>query len=124
MSAWETVLNFRKLSEPTTDDVIRLECAFMNILKDNNSNSHHVTAGYSKNFGRFLVELCEPTNKQMLGELRQHYWLVWNQQKRLENIIKKREEAIQAVCQHVWEKDWDSRDHRSHYECKLCGKYR
>ena len=124
MSAWETVLNFRKLSEPTADDVMRLECAFMNILGENDSNRHHAAAGYSKNFGRFLVEFAEPTNKQILADLRKHYWQVWKQQQLLENIIREREKAIQAICNHVWERDWESRDHRSHYECKLCGKFR
>ena len=124
MTAWNIVSDFSHLPEPTAGDVMRLECAFMNILRDNKTDKHHAAAGYSKNVGRFLVDLDEPTDKVKLKELRKHYWMVCKQQQKLEHIIRKREEAVQSVCQHVWEKDWDSRGGRSHYECKLCGKYR
>ena len=84
----------------------------------------HIQAGYSKRWPRYITDIEDDDNhSKILDKLRKHYWAREKQQQQLNSIIKKRENILQKSCEHVWEKDWDSRE-RSHYDCKKCGAYR
>lgn len=118
---WNTIMILRN---KTPIDVIQLETAMMEYLKQLETEKHHKAAGYSAQHPRFLYASTSLPPKKELKHLTTHYWARYKQVQRLDRLIKERREAIQKVCTHDWEKDWSDRGHRSHYECKLCGKYR
>lgn len=123
--SWEIVRLFKVLENPSPSEVIQLESAFNDILIRLESNRCHVEAGYSESFPRYRCTVSTDDNhKKITKRLRKHYWARQKQLQALDRQIKDREVQIQATCEHVWEKDWECRDHRSHYDCKKCGKYR
>lgn len=125
MADWSYIDHFRTLANPEPGDIITLESALNNVLNTLDSNAIHIQAGYSKRWPRYLTDIEEDDDhSKIIDELRKHYWVRERQQKKLTSIIQKREKILQKNCEHVWEKDCDSRDHRSHYDCKKCGAYR
>jgi len=125
MADWSYIDHFRTLGNPEPGDIITLESALNNVLNTLDSNAVHIQAGYSKRWPRYLTDIeDDDDHSKILDELRKHYWVREKQQKKLTSIIQKREKILQKNCEHVWEKDWESRDHRSHYDCKKCGAYR
>ena len=125
MASWSTVQDFQSIADPTPSQIIQLESAFNDILKQLESNRCHIEAGYSETFPRYVSEISEDDNhKKIVGKLRRHYWARHRQVEKLDRQIKERDRMIQSTCEHVWEKDWESRDHRSRYDCRKCGAYR
>jgi hypothetical protein len=125
MADWSYIDHFRTLENPEPGDIITLESALNNLLDTLDSNAVHIQAGYSKRWPRYLTDIeDEDDHSKILDELRKHYWVREKQQRKLTSIIQKREKILQKNCEHVWEKDLDCRDHRSHYDCKKCGAYR
>lgn len=123
--SWESVEYFKSLESPSPSDIIELERSFNSILNGLESNRCHIEAGYSETFPRYVCEFSEDDDHQKITkELRRHYWARYKQLQDLDRQIKKRDKIIQKTCEHVWEKDWESRDHRSRYDCKKCGAYR
>ena len=123
--SWALVQHFQTLENPSPSEVLELERAFNAILKGLDSNRCHMEAGYSETFPRYVREISEDDNHQKItNELRRHYWARYKQLESLDRQIKKRDKIVQTKCEHVWEKDWESRDHRSRYDCKKCGAYR
>ena len=123
--SWESVEYFKSLESPSPSDIIELERSFISILNGLESNRCHIESGYSETFPRYVCEFSEDDDHQKITkELRRHYWARYKQLQDLDRQIKKRDKIIQKTCEHVWEKDWESRDHRSRYDCKKCGAYR
>jgi len=121
MSAWEIITRFKELSAPSNDEVRTFEVACLAILNANNSNSVHVSEGYSETLPRYKTTPIEC--KKTLKQLKKHLWTRQKQLIELERIVKRVESAVQKSCEHEWVKDWESR-HRSHYDCAKCGAYR
>jgi hypothetical protein len=118
---WDKVLD---IQTRIPIDVIELESAMMEYLRHLETEKHHKAAGYSVQYPRFLYVPTSLSPQKEIDHLTTHYWARYKQVQRLDKLIKERRESIQRVCTHVWERDWSDRGHRSHYECKLCGKYR
>ena len=124
-SHWQTINNFQKLlSEKGNDDLFELESAFMALLQHLNINDLQKSAGYSQTFPRYITDATLVPTPQKLEELKRHYWVRQKQLSDLERQIKQRTDSIQEKCEHEWEKDYESRDNRSRYDCKICGAYR
>ena len=121
---WTFINQFRNNNDMTPEDVIDVEFAMNRILKQMNIDKHSKDLGYSARFPRYNRNFPGLSDKQELEALRKHYWGRWRQVQNLEKIIREKERIIQKNCDHVWEKDWESRDHRSRYDCKKCGAYR
>jgi phosphoribulokinase len=125
MTDWSYIDHFRTLKSPQPADVIALESALEKILNDLDSNAVHIESGYSKKFPRYITDIeVRDDHSNVVKHLRKHYWARYNQLQNLDQQIKKREQIIKSTCDHAWEKDWESRDHRSRYDCKKCGAYR
>ena len=123
--SWEIVQQFQTIELPTPADIIKLETAFNQILKQLGSNKCHREAGYSTRFPRYRTNISHDDNHcQLRDKLTKHYWQRHRQLNELNANIKKREQHIQANCTHEWVKDYESRDERSRYDCVKCGKYR
>jgi hypothetical protein len=123
--SWSKVQEFQNLETTTPSDVVRLEKAFNDILNSLDSNQCHMEAGYSESFPRYMCEISEDDDhKKITKRLRRHYWARYKQLEALDRQIKTREDKLRVVCEHVWEKDYESRDHRSRYDCRKCGAYR
>ena len=121
---WTFINQFRNNDDMTPEDVIDLEVAMMRILNGMDIDKHSKDLGYSVRFPRYNKNFPGLTDKQELEALRKHYWARSRQVRDLEKIIREKERIIQKNCDHEWEKDWESRDHRSRYDCKKCGAYR
>lgn len=121
---WQTVDAFRALSDPRPEDIVELDIAMMRILRHYNSNRHCRTVGYSTRFPRFQKSYPDETPERELEILREHYWERYRQLGNLNRLIECKQDALERTCQHVWEMDVDSRDHRSRYNCIACGAHR
>lgn len=120
---WDFIQNFQSM-EKTPENVIYLEWAMNNILEHLSSNKHHLKAGYSESFPRYLESKKDLTNKNIYNQLRQHYFAREKQLVKLRQLIEEREDAIQNNCQHIWELDTCARDHKNYYKCATCKRYR
>lgn len=124
LDAWAAVDAFRNIKEPSTADIVRLEWSMVQILEDHDVERHCLAAGLSRQFHRYRTDHPNMTPKRELKHLRRHYWARSRQMETLKRTIENKESAIQKTCDHVWERDLDDRDHRSHYDCNKCGAYR
>lgn len=114
--AWQTILDLKKT---TPFDVIELEHAMLIFLHLADTEKIHKDAGYSQRLPRYSLY-----QQQSLQHLRKHQQARVHQVNALKTRIRQVEENVQRTCEHVWEKDWNNRDDRSHYDCKKCGKFR
>lgn len=121
---WQIINVFQSSGTSCDKNFVELESAFTGIREYLNLNELQKGAGYSKTFSRYVTDATVAPTKKTLKELRRHYWARHKQLLKLERQIKEREGKIRAKCEHVWEKDYESRDHRSHYDCRKCGAYR
>lgn len=115
-NAWQTILDLKNTNNP---NVIELEQAMMVYLHHMNTEQIHKDAGYSTRLPRYNLY-----QQQSLQHLMEHQQARIHQVNALKKRIRQVEEDIQRTCEHVWEKDWNNRDDRSHYDCKKCGKFR
>jgi len=122
--AWATVDAFRQMKTPSGGDIVRLERCMVDILQHHDVERHCLADGLSQQFHRYRTENNDMAPKKELKHLRLHYWARSRQLRALKRVIDKKETAIQKTCKHKWERDWEDRDHRSHWECKKCGAYR
>jgi|TARA_B110000971_G_C20039658_1_gene516914 hypothetical protein len=122
--AWATVDAFRKITEPSSADIVRLEWCMVQILEHQDVERHCLADGLSQQFHRYRTDNGDMAPKKELKHLRRHYWSRSRQLETLKRTMDKKESAIQKTCDHVWERDLDDRDHRSHYDCNKCGAYR
>ena len=58
-----------------------------------------------------------------IDKLRKKYWKTLAHAQYLDSFIKTREKAQQESCFHTWEYE-ASRDERTRYTCKKCGRFR
>jgi hypothetical protein len=120
--AWHTVDLFRCIENPEPQDIIELDFAMMQILADLDCEKHSTDLGYSRRFPRYQLKYVNA--KKEIRTLEKHYWARERQLRKLERLIKERKKVLQSNCEHKWERDWEDRGHRSHYDCKKCGAYR
>ena len=120
--AWHTVDLFRCIENPEPQDIIELDFAMMQILTDLDCEKHSTDLGYSHRFPRYQLKYVNA--KKEIRTLEKHYWARERQLRKLERLIKERKKVLQSNCEHKWERDWEDRGHRSHYDCKKCGAYR
>ena len=52
--------------------------------------------------------------------LRELEWKV----KTIKKSIQEKQDKLQSVCDHEWERDSYCYDHKTHYTCKKCDLYR
>jgi len=124
LDAWAAVDAFRNIKEPSTADIVRLEWCMVQILEHHDVERHCLADGLSQQFHRYRTDNVHMAPKKELKHLRRHYWSRSRQMETLKRTIDKKERTMQKTCKHEWERDWEDRDHRSHYECTKCGAYR
>ena len=122
--AWDRILTFRSLKTPTPEQVVALDHASTIVLRHHKIEEHCKTLGYSRQFHRYNDNYDYLTPKEELKMLSEHYWARSCQLDELKVLMNKKKKAVQKGCEHNWERDWEDRGHRSHWDCKKCGAYR
>ena len=121
---WETVDAFRTNTTPTAEDIVELDLAMMQILRQLKSEVHCRDAGLSARFPRYQSSYPERGAQEELNILHEHYRARHRDLNRLERLIAKKKHKLERACSHEWERDWSSRDHHSSYICRICGALR
>jgi hypothetical protein len=122
--AWDRIFDFKTIESPSSEQVVALDHDMTFVLRHHNVEKHCKLLGYSKRFHRFNDSYEHLTPKEELKMLRDHFWARSHQLDELKVLMNKKKEAIRKSCDHNWERDWEDRGHRSHWECKKCGAYR
>ena len=58
--------------------------------------------------------------KDLYKDLRELEWKA----KTIKQIIQEKQDKLQSICDHEWERDSYCYDHKTHYTCKKCDLYR
>ena len=58
--------------------------------------------------------------KDLYKDLRELEWKV----KTIKKNIQEKQDKLQSVCDHEWERDSYCYDHKTHYVCNKCDLYR
>ena len=122
--AWNTIDLFRCIESPEPHDIVDLDIAKMQVLASLQCEKHSEDCGYSVRFPRYQTKYPDFSAKDEIRALEQHFWVRERQLRKLERTIKEKKRVLQKNCDHEWERDWNDRGHRSHYDCKKCGAYR
>lgn len=112
-------------SELSDSDMVHLESVLLKRLDDAGSQQAYGRLGFSKRLMRFHLEHnggTTPTIEwQILRSFHGNYSIYTN---KLERMLSRQHDTMQRQCEHEWEYDASSRDHRSRYTCTQCGAYR
>lgn len=121
---WNKILQFKTIENPTSEQIVALDHDMTFLLRLYNVEKHCKDLGYSRRFHRYNDNYEYLSPKEELQMLRDHHRARSRQLCELKLLIENKEEAIRKKCEHKWERDWEDRGHRSHWECKKCGAYR
>lgn len=112
-------------SELTDSDMVDLELCLLKRLDDAGCQQAFQRLGFSKRLMRFHLEHNGGTTPTTEWQILQSFHGNYSRYARkLEYMLRHQREAVQRQCEHGWEYDRSSRDHRSRYVCKKCGAYR
>lgn len=122
--AWQIVNEFQALVNPSGEQIVELDIAMMIILRSHSVEKEVKNAGYSVRYPRYQNSYPLRSPQEELSILQDHYNARCRDLSKLRRLIEKKQVAIERSCAHEWQYDETSRDHRSHYVCKICGSYR